>query len=108
MSRSICIVRVLAGTALLARVGSTAFAQDVAAGDRLEEVTVTAQKREQSLQTVGTSITALDATALGRLGLSDVTSVAGQTPGMQFNQFSPTITAYNLRGVSQNDFSDHQ
>ena len=78
------------------------------AGDVLEEITVTAQKREQGLQSVGISITALDGVALNRLGLSDVTSLATQVPGMQFNQFSPTITVYNLRGVSQNDFSDHQ
>jgi iron complex outermembrane recepter protein len=74
----------------------------------LQEVTVTAQKREQSLQTVGTSITALDSAAINKLGLSDVTSIAGQTPGMQFNQYGATVTVYNLRGVSQNDFSDHQ
>ncbi len=27
---------------------------------------------------------------------------------MQFNQYGATVTIYNLRGVSQNDFSDHQ
>jgi iron complex outermembrane receptor protein len=117
MKSSSGILRALAGAALLVRIGSTAFAQVAqdaqtvqggGGGDRLEEIIVTAQKREQSLQTVGTSITALDATALSRLGLTDVTSVASQTPGMQFNQYSPTITIYNLRGISQNDFSDHQ
>jgi iron complex outermembrane receptor protein len=76
--------------------------------DTLEEVVVTAQKREQSIQAVGTSITAIDGTALAKLGLSDVTSLASQVPGMQFSQFSPTITVFNLRGVSQNDFTDHQ
>ncbi len=85
----------------------SARAEDLA-GDVLEQITVTAQKREQSLQSVGISITALDGAALNKLGLSDVTSLASQVPGMQFNQFSPTITVYNLRGVSQNDFSDHQ
>jgi iron complex outermembrane receptor protein len=93
--------------ALVVALGQTARAAD-SAGEALEEITVTAQKREQSLQSVGTSITALDGAALNKLGLSDVTSLASQTPGMQFNQFSPTITVYNLRGVSQNDFSDHQ
>ena len=92
---------------VVAALGQRARAEDPA-GAVLEEITVTAQKREQSLQSVGTSITALDAAALSKLGLSDVTSLASQTPGMQFNQFSPTITVYNLRGVSQNDFSDHQ
>ena len=69
---------------------------------------VTAQKREQNLQTVGTSITAFDGAALQKLGITDVTAIANQTPDMQFNQYGATITVYNLRGVSQNDFSDHQ
>jgi len=40
--------------------------------------------------------------------LRDVTSVTSQVPGLQFNQYGATVTIYNLRGVSQNDFSDHQ
>ena len=107
MRGSICNFRVLAGITLLARTGFP-YAQEVGTGDGLEQITVTAQKRDQNLQAVGTSITALDATALSKLGLTDVTSVASQTPAMQFNQYSPNITVYNLRGVSQNDFSDHQ
>lgn len=75
---------------------------------RLAEVVVTAQKREQRLQDVGTSITAFDSSAIARLGLADTTDVARQVPGLQFNQFAPSITVFNLRGVSQNDFSDHQ
>ncbi len=76
--------------------------------DRLPEIVVTAQKREQNLQDVGTSLTALDSSTLQSLGMKDVTAIAGQVPGMQFNQFGATVTIYNLRGVSQNDFSDHQ
>ena len=87
--------------------GQSARAEDPTS-DVLEQITVTAQKREQNIQSVGISITALDGAALDKLGLTDVTSLASQVPGMQFNQFSPTITVYNLRGVSQNDFSDHQ
>jgi iron complex outermembrane receptor protein len=75
---------------------------------RLADIIVTAQKREQNLQDVGSSVTAFDAKALGSLGLKDVTDIAGQVPGLQFNQYGATVTIYNLRGVSQNDFSDHQ
>lgn len=78
------------------------------AGDTLEVIVVTAQKREQNLQDVGTSVTAMDARTLQALGMKDPVSIAGQVPGMQFNQFGATVTIYNLRGVSQNDFSDHQ
>jgi iron complex outermembrane receptor protein len=75
---------------------------------KLEEIVVTAQKREQNLQDVGTSVTALDGAALARLGIKDVTELAMQVPGLQYNQFGATVTVFNLRGVSQNDFSDHQ
>jgi iron complex outermembrane recepter protein len=81
---------------------------DSAAGDALQEIVVTAQKRVQNLQEVGTSITAFDSRQLAQLGFTDTTDLVRQTPGLQFNQFSPSITVFNLRGVSQNDFSDHQ
>ncbi len=83
-------------------------AADTGETTKLEEIIVTAQRREQNLQDVGTSVTAFDANSVERLGLKDVTDIVGQTPGMQFNQYSATVTVYNLRGVSQNDFSDHQ
>jgi iron complex outermembrane recepter protein len=77
-------------------------------GGKLDEIVVTAQKREQNQQDVGTSITAFDTNALARLGLRDVTELASQVPGLQYNQFGATVTVFNLRGISQNDFSDHQ
>ena len=76
--------------------------------DRLAEIIVTAQKREQSVQTVGTSVTALDANALQSLGITQATDLVEHVPGLQFNQFSPSVTVFNIRRVSQNDFTDHQ
>src|SRR5580692_10583363 len=81
---------------------------DTTSEDKLAEIVVTAQRREQNLQDVGTSVTAFDAHVLEQLGFKDVTDVAGQVPGLQYNQYGATVTIYNLRGVSQNDFSDHQ
>ena len=100
----------LAASSLLAL---PAWGQEVSevsevSGDKLSEIIVTAQRREQRLQDVGTSVTAFDNTALQQLGLKNVTDVAGQVPGLQYNQYGATVTIYNLRGVSQNDFSDHQ
>src|SRR5216684_2705656 len=87
---------------------SDASTQEASTGDKLEEIIVTAQKREQNLQDVGTSVTAFDTASLKRLGLHNVTDITEQVPGLQFNQYGSTVTVYNLRGVSQNDFSDHQ
>jgi iron complex outermembrane receptor protein len=98
------LIAVLAGASALTPV----YAADTSENERLAEIIVTAQRREQNLQEVGTSVTAFDAGTLERLGLRDVTDIAEQVPGLQFNQYGATVTIYNLRGVSQNDFSDHQ
>jgi iron complex outermembrane recepter protein len=105
-----------AGTTTLATLLATSLfapwsqtrAADSADTVKLDEIVVTAQRREQNLQDVGTSVTAFDANTLQKLGFKDVTDIVGQVPGMQFNQYGATVTIYNLRGVSQNDFSDHQ
>jgi iron complex outermembrane recepter protein len=102
----------IAGVALTATLclgqPATGWSQQAGQGDKLQEIIVTSQKREQNLQDVGTSVTAFDSASLERLGLKDVTEIAGQVPGLQYNQYGATVTIYNLRGVSQNDFSDHQ
>ena len=73
----------------------------------LEEIVVTAQKREQSLQDVGLSVTAFSAEQIRDLGYTMTTEIAQQTPGLNIIQFHPSNTAVNIRGVSQNDFADH-
>src|SRR5580700_5966851 len=100
--------RVAVGSVVAFGPWTACFAAEAGEEVKLDEIIVTAQRREQNLQDVGTSVTAFDANTLQKLGFKDVTDVVGQVPGMQFNQFSPTVTIYNLRGVSQNDFSDHQ
>ena len=73
----------------------------------LEEVVVTAQKREQRLQDVGVSVTALSTADLQNLGIKSETDLVEHVPGLQFNAFSPAVTAFNIRGISQNDYADH-
>ncbi len=73
----------------------------------LEEVVVTAQKREQSLQDVGISVTAFSGNQLRELGYTNTIDIAAQTPGLGIIQFHPTLTTVNIRGISQNDFADH-
>jgi iron complex outermembrane receptor protein len=87
---------------------SHAQAQPAPKSSQLEEVIVTANKRSQNLQRVGTAITALGAKQLRALGQTDITAIARDIPSVQFNQYSPTLTIFNIRGVSQNDFTDAQ
>lgn len=73
----------------------------------LEEVTVTAQKREQNIQDVGISISALSGDTLKTLGLDNTQEISQQIPGLQLQTFTPAFTIFNLRGISQNNFTDN-
>ncbi|MEZ5498876.1 MAG: TonB-dependent receptor [Steroidobacteraceae bacterium] len=73
----------------------------------LEEITVTAQKREQNIQDVGISITALSADVLADMSVSSMQDISQQVPGLQLQSFTPAFTIFNLRGVSQNNFTDN-
>lgn len=72
-----------------------------------DEIVVTAQKREESSQRVGIAVTAFGEEQMDALGFQNTTDIASQTPGLQHSEFSPTVTIYNIRGVSQNSFSDN-
>ena len=64
--RAICNVGLLLATAMSA----PAFSQETKAGDQPGEIVVTAQKREQKLQDIGLSISAIGGEQLGS-GLTD-------------------------------------
>ena len=75
----------------------------------LEEVVVTAQKREQNLQDVSVAVTAFSGNALRELNMTNSVDIAGQTPGLNIGTpvgegNNPSIT---LRGVGLNDFNDN-
>lgn len=73
----------------------------------LEEVVVTANKREQSIQDVSISVTAFSGNQLESLGITETTEITQQIPGLQLNAWSPNVTIFNLRGISQNNFQDY-
>ena len=73
----------------------------------LEEVVITAQKREQNLQDVGVSVTAYSGEQMKALGVTNTTEIAEQIAGLQMTSFSPNLVTFNIRGVSQNNFTDN-
>jgi iron complex outermembrane recepter protein len=77
------------------------------ASAQLEEVVVTAQKRLQSTQDVGISITAFSGSQLENLGINNTTEITQQVPSLQLFTFTPAFTVFSLRGVSQNNFQDN-
>ncbi len=74
----------------------------------LEEVIVSAQKREQSVQDVPLSITAFSGRQLRQLNIDSTTDLALYTPGFTYGQNSGDgdFPFISLRGVTVRDFSD--
>ena len=73
----------------------------------LEEITVTAQKREQNLQDVGISVTAFTGEQIRDIGFFNTVDIAQQVPNFNVIQFHPTTTNLNIRGVTQTSFANH-
>jgi iron complex outermembrane receptor protein len=73
----------------------------------LEVIEVTAQKRVQSLQDVGISVTALNAEAIQRYGIDDISRIELITPGVAFG-FIGSDAKIAIRGAnSNNTFADN-
>ena len=94
-----------------------AMAQDAAAAPQaeqqatgqkqatLETITVTARKREETLQEVPVAVTAFTADSLDKLNIDDLGDLDAQVPNLTVyaaRGSSSTITAY-IRGVGQSD-----
>jgi iron complex outermembrane recepter protein len=66
----------------------------------IEEVIVTAQKREQSMQDVPIAISAFDSEFLEDAGVDDILELQFFVPGLTvYNNQSPAQTNFNVRGV---------
>ena len=89
--------------------GVLAFAitQSAIAQGVLEEITVTAQKREQNIQDVGIAITAFTGDQMRTLGVEDSFDIARYSPGVHVSgNLAGQNTQFTIRGVTQNDFND--
>ena len=73
----------------------------------LEEVVVTAQKREQGLQDVGIAVTAFTGEQMKELGVTRSFDIANFTPGVHTGgALAGQNTQFTIRGVTQIDFND--
>lgn len=81
---------------------TTAVAQE-ASQRASDEIVVTAQKREQSVNSVGMSINVVDADALSRRGFVDTADLVKLSPGFTYAQTAYTTPVYTLRGVGLYD-----
>lgn len=73
----------------------------------LEEVMVTAQKREESLQDVGIAIVAFTGDQMRAFSVEQSYDLAQMTPGVHISgNIAGQNTQYSIRGVTQNDYND--
>ncbi|RYF95047.1 MAG: TonB-dependent receptor, partial [Caulobacteraceae bacterium] len=80
-TRNAAWTSVLLGTTMLAGL-APAFAQDAAGGNAVDEVIITAQKREENLQDVPVSIQALGEQKLDALQVGDFGDFAAFLPSV--------------------------
>ena len=72
-------------------------------GSKLEEVVVTAQHREQNLQDVPISVSAISAQDLNEAQVFGATEIAYRVPGMAYAEFAPGQAVISMRGISSAD-----
>lgn len=95
--------RLLAGGALMAVL---AIVQSASAQVLMDEVVVTAQKRAQSAQDVGISITAFSGEQLKTMGYTNAQEVTAMAPGVSTMQPNGEANySIGIRGVANNDFT---
>jgi iron complex outermembrane receptor protein len=98
------IAAVLAGSMA---VPVLANAQATKGPTALEEIVVTARKREESLQEVPIAVTAFSAQTLENIGFKNLEDVALRTPGLQFSEQASQIAgrfncSIRFRGMNVN------
>src|SRR6266403_5079492 len=92
------------GVAAALLVCTTALADS----DSLDEIVVTAQKREQSAQDVPIAIVAFAGNQLQRLDLQSSADLTRLVPGLNVTgSFGGQLLTFSIRGVAQYDFSLH-
>ena len=76
----------------------------------LEEIVVTAEKREEKLSDVSISVTAFTGEQLKRLGYKTTRELNGQIPNLTITDFGgvPQTVLVTIRGLTQDDFLNHQ
>jgi iron complex outermembrane recepter protein len=66
----------------------------------LEEVVVTAEKRDSTVQKTPISLTAISGAELQAQGVTDLVAVAQQVPGVSFKTSGPGQTEFEMRGLT--------
>jgi iron complex outermembrane receptor protein len=78
---------------------------DISAQQEIEEIVVSATKRDQSLQDVNIAVNAFNNEDLNQLNWDDITNVANQAPNVDVKYaWGNSMPVYTIRGVGMNSF----
>ncbi|MEH6549333.1 MAG: TonB-dependent receptor [Pseudomonadales bacterium] len=97
LARSIAVVSAVAGGTYISQVNAQI----------LEEVVVTAQKRAQSANDIGVSISAFSNENMEALGIHDAADVMKFTPGATVTSAGQGIPVYTIRGIGFDDYNSN-
>src|ERR1017187_7788535 len=100
MARENYVKQALAALGCCAVLTGVVWAQLAPPSQDLQEIVVTAEKRESTVQKTPISMTAISGSDLQAQGLSDMTSVAQQVPGVSFKTSGPGQTEFEMRGLT--------
>jgi len=106
MTKQSLYLSVAAAVLSSALVAPAAFAQNApGGGNAIEEVVVTARKREESLQSVPVAVSAFSGEQLTRQGVRSADDIARQTPSVQIVQASKSsdLVVFGIRGQVASD-----
>jgi outer membrane receptor protein involved in Fe transport len=89
-----------AGLSITYSIDALAQQQGAAAADSLQEIVVTATKRETTVQSTPISITAVSGVDIEARGFVDFDTLAQSIPGVSMQTSGPGQTSYEMRGVA--------
>jgi iron complex outermembrane receptor protein len=102
-ARFLLTTALAAGTILPALLApNLALAQSNPAATALDEVVVTARRREETLREIPASVTAISAEVIERAGVRNIEDVARMTPGLTFVSLGSNFALPVIRGLSTN------
>ncbi len=105
----VCAATALAGTApAIAQTGAQTGAPAASVPRGIEEIVVTAQRREQSAQDVGIALTAIGGDELKARGITTVNQLETVAPSLEIEgAFGSGQPVFRLRGVGFNDYASN-
>jgi len=81
-------------------IARTHFASGRAKVEPLQEVVISAEKRQSTVQSTAISVTAISGVDLEARGITNLVSMAKEAPGISYRTAGPGQTEFEMRGVS--------